>query len=227
MALTRSCYLMIIFLQRRRFGSFMNSLMMLCVSLLGTVAVFSSGRTVVLNMIALGCHHSLFSTTIMSQISPKSTANPLPPSSHPPNDTHSGDESGDQGTSDSLEDPRSRRVLDNLPDFSYDIDEQSKDPLDSWPEEVEIKPRRRSTLISSLIRGNQSHRSFFGDSVKDRDDDDGSEGTAGLKRRASKPLNDARRLSKTAVSALKERVPAVPWKPKRSPSQSANSRARA
>jgi hypothetical protein len=163
----------------------------------------------------------------MSQISPKSTANPLPPSSHPPNDTHRG-ESGDQGASDSLECPRpSRRVLDNLPDFSYDIAEQSRDPLDSWPGEVEMRPRRRSTLLSSLIRGNQPHRSFFGDNVKDGDDE--SEGTAGLKRRASKPLNDARRLSKTAVSALKEKVPAVPipWKPKRSPSQSANSRARA
>lgn len=163
----------------------------------------------------------------MSQISPKSTANPLPPS-HLPNDTHCRDESGDQGKSDSLEDPRSRQVFDNLRDFSYDVDEQSKDPLDSWPEEVEIKPRRRSMLISSLIRGNQQHRSFFGDSgVNDDEDDDGSEGTAGLKRRASKPLNDARRLSKTAVSALKDIVPAVPWKPKRSLSQSANSRARA
>src|SRR6266566_7622588 len=120
----------------------------------------------------------------MSQISPKSTANPLPPSSsHSPNDTHHS-ESGDQGTSDSLESPRlgpSRRVLDNLPDFSYDIAEQSKDPLDSWPEEVEMRPRRRSTLLSSLIRGNQPHRSFFGDNVKD--DDDESEGTAGVKRR--------------------------------------------
>ena len=176
-------------------------------------------------------HYSLFSTTIMSQISPKSTANPLPPSSHPPNDTHRG-ESSDQGTPDSMESPRpSRRVLDNLPDFSYDIAEQSKDPLDSWPGEVEIRPRRRSTLLSSLIRGNQQHRSFFGDNddEKKADDDDESGGTAGLKRRASKPLNDARRLSKTAVSALKEKVPALPmpWRPKRSPSQSANSRARA
>ena len=170
------------------------------------------------------CHHPLFSTSIMSQISPKSTANPLPPASHPPNDTHRG-ESGDQETSDSLESPRpSRRVLDNLPDFSYDVDEQSKDPLDSWPGEVEIRPRRRPTLLSSLIRGNQPHRSFFGDKVED--DDSESEGTVGLKRRASKPLNDARRLSKTAVSVLKEKVPAVPWKPKRSLSQSANSRAR-
>ena len=180
--------------------------------------------------ILIVCHHSLFSTTIMSQISPKSTANPLPPSSDLPNSTHHG-ESGDQGTSDSLESlsPRpSRRVLDNLPDFSYDIAEQSKDPLDSWPGEVEIKPRRRSTLLSSLIRGNRPHKSFFGDNVV-KDDDDEPEGTAGLKRRASKPLNDARRLSKTAVSVLKEKVPAVPvpWKPKRSLSQSANSRARA
>jgi hypothetical protein len=180
--------------------------------------------------ILIVCHHSLFSTTIMSQISPKSTANPLPPSSHPPNDTHRSD-GGDQGTSDPLESPRpSRRVLDNLPDFSYDIAEQSRDPLDSWPGEVEMRPRRRSTLLSSLIRGNQPHRSFFGDNVTAKDGDDESEGTAGIKRRASKPLNDARRLSKTAVSVLKEKVPAVPslpWKPKRSLSQSANSRARA
>ena len=162
----------------------------------------------------------------MSQISPKSTANPLPPSSYPPNDTRR-DESSDQRTSDSLESPRpSRRDLDNLPDFSYDIAEQSKDPLDSWPGEVEIRPRRRSTLLPSLIRGNQPHRSFFGDSEV-KDDDDEPEGTAGLKRRASKPLNETRRLSKTAVSVLKEKVPAVPWKPKRSLSQSANSRARA
>jgi hypothetical protein len=161
----------------------------------------------------------------MSQISPKSTANPLPPSSLPPNDTHR-DESGDQEASDSLESPRhSSRVLDNLPDFSYDIAEQSRDPLDSWPGEVEMRPRRRSTLLSSLIRGNQPHRSFFGENVKD--DNDEPEGTAaGVKRRASNPLNDARRLSKTAVSALKEKVPSVPWKPKRSPSQSVNSRAR-
>ena len=164
----------------------------------------------------------------MSQISPKSSANPLPPTSHPPNDTHRG-ESDNQGTSDSLESPRpSHQVLDNPPDFSYDIDDQSKDPLDSWPGEVEIRPQRRSTLISSLIRGNQPHRSFFGDNGDNaKDDDDGSGGTAGLKRRASKPLNDARRLSKTAVSVLKEKVPTVPWTPKRSLSQSANSRARA
>ena len=136
----------------------------------------------------------------MSQISPKSTANPVPP--HPPNDnTHRGaSESGDQGTSGSLESPQlgpSRPALDNLPDFSYDITEQPKDPLDSWPGEVEMRPRRRPTLISSLIRGNQTHRSFFGDSsVKDAADRDDVEsgGTAGLKRRVSKPLNDARRL---------------------------------
>lgn len=229
--MTRSCYLMIIFLQRPRFGSFMNSLMIFVCLLFGIVAVFSRkncsleyDRSFLVAILTV-CLHSLFSTTIMSQISPKSTANPLPPSPHPPNDKHRG-ESGDQGTSDSLESPRpSRGVLDNLPDFSYDIAEQSKDPLDSWPGEVELRPRRGSTLLSSLIRGNQPHRSFFGDNVKDGDDE--SEGTAGLKRRASKPLNDARRLSKTAVSALKEKVPAVPWKPKRSLSQSANSRARA
>ena len=162
----------------------------------------------------------------MSQISPKQIANPLPPSLHSPNDGHRG-ESGGQGPSDPLDSPRpSRRVLDNLPDFSYDIAEQSRDSSDSWPGEVEMRPRRtRSTLFSSLIRGNQPHRSFFGDNVNDNDNE--SEGTARVKRRASNPLNDARRLSKTAVSALKEKVPAVPWRPKRSLSQSANSRARA
>jgi hypothetical protein len=159
----------------------------------------------------------------MSQVSPKATANTSPPSSHP-NDMHRG-EGGDQGTSDSLQSPPSRRVLDNLPDFTYDLAEQSKDPLDSWPGQVEIRPRRRSTLLSSLIRGNQPHRSFFGDTVKDEE----SEPTAAVKNQASNPLYNARRLSKTAVSALKERVPLppLPWKQKRSPSQSANSRARA
>jgi hypothetical protein len=149
----------------------------------------------------------------MSQVSPKTTANPSPPSSHPDDMHH-----GDQGT------PDSRRVLDNLPDFTYDFAEQSKDPLDSWPGQVEIRPRRRSTLLSSLIRGNQPHRSFFGDTVKDE-----SEPTATVKDQASNPLYNARRLSKTAVSALKERVPLppLPWKQKHSPSQSANSRARA
>jgi hypothetical protein len=47
---------MIIFLRRRRFGSFMDSLVMLSVCFLlgtSTIAVFSSGRIVVLNMIAL------------------------------------------------------------------------------------------------------------------------------------------------------------------------------
>ncbi len=172
--------------------------------------------------------HSLYPTTIMSQISPKSTANPLPHFSHPPNDSSSNDtshgESGDQRTSDPLQSPRpSRQVLDSdLPDFSY---EQSRDPLDSWPGEVEMRPRR-SSLLSSLIRGNQPHRSFFGENVKD-DEDDGSEVTAAVKRRASNPLNGARRLSKTAVSALKEKVPVVPWKQRHSLSQSANSRARA
>jgi hypothetical protein len=163
----------------------------------------------------------------MSQISPKSTANPLPPSSRSPkdsgsNDTHR-DESSNQGTADSLHssNPRpSRRVLDNLPNFSYDTGEQSRDPLDSWPREVEMRRRRRSTILSSLIRGNQPHRSFFGDNVKDDDDEDNP--SAMVKRRASNPLNSARRLSKT----LKEKVPAVPWKQKRSLSQSANSRAR-
>jgi hypothetical protein len=157
----------------------------------------------------------------MSQISLKETADPPPPSSHP-NDMHRG-ESGDQGTSDLLQSPRpSRRVLDNLKDFTYDPIEQSRDPLDTWPGQVEMRPRRRSTLLSSLIRGNQPHRSFFGE-------DDESEPTAAVKNQLSRPLNNARRLSKTAVSALKEKVPLppLPWKQKRSLSQSANSRARA
>ena len=159
----------------------------------------------------------------MSQVSPKAAANPHSPPSHP-NDMHRG-KGGDQRTSDSLQSPPSRRFSDNLPDFTYDPAEQSRDPLDSWPEQVEIRPRRRSTLISSLIRGNQPHRSFFGDNVKD----DESEPTAAVKNQASNPLNNARRLSKTAVSVLKERVPLppLPWKQKNPLSQSANSRARA
>lgn len=155
----------------------------------------------------------------MSQVSPKATVNPPPPPSHPPwsNDGESSDP-----VSDLLPSPRpSRRVL---ADFTYDLVEQSRDPLDSWPGQVEIRPRRRSTLLSSLIRGNQPHKSFFGDSATD----DESEPTAAAKSQASNPLINARRLSKTAVSALKEKVPlpAVPWRQKQSLSQSANSRAR-
>lgn len=176
-------------------------------------------------MIFFGCDidcHSLFLTTIMSQVSPKAATNSSPPSH--PNDMHR-DEGGDQGTSDLSQSPSSRRISDNLPDFSYDLAEQSKDPLDSWPGQVEIRPRRRSTLLSSLIRGNQPHRSFFGDPVKD----DESEPTTAVKNQASNPLYNARKLSKTAVSVLKEKVPLppLPWKQKHSPSESANSRARA
>ncbi|KAI0005574.1 hypothetical protein BJV74DRAFT_955993 [Russula compacta] len=163
----------------------------------------------------------------MSQVSPKSAANPLLLSSYSSedlrNDTNRGD-SSEQATSVLLPGTRpSRRVLDNLPDFIYDPTEPSRDPLDSWPGQVEMRPRRRSTLFSSLIRGNQPHRSFFGDNVKDAE----SEPTAAEKNPASNPLDNARRLSRTAVSALKEKVPlaVVPWRPKRSLSQSVNSRA--
>jgi len=176
--------------------------------------------------------NSLLFTTIMSQVSPKTIANPLLPLSYSEehsqsNDTSRGN-SGDQETSDSPGSPRprpSRGVLDDLPNFTYDLTEQSRDPLDSWPGQVEMRPRRRSTLLSSLIRGNQPHRSFFGDNVKEDD----SEPTAAEKSQASKAMDNARKLSKTAVSTFKEKVPlpALPWKPKRSLTESANSRARA
>ena len=166
----------------------------------------------------------------MSQVSPKPAANSLLLSSYSSedlrlNDTNHGN-SSEQATSVSLPGTRpSRWALDNLPDFIYDPTEPSRDPLDSWPGQVEMRPRRRSTLFSSLIRGNQPHRSFFGDNVKDAE----SEPTAAEKNPASNPLDNARRLSRTAVSALKEKVPLVvaPWRPKRSLSQSVNSRARA
>ena len=168
----------------------------------------------------------------MSQVSPKTIANPLLPLSYSAehsqsNDTSRGD-NGDQETSDSPGSPGprpSRGVLENLPNFTYDLTEQSRDPLDSWPGQVEMRPRRRSTLLSSLIRGNQPHRSFFGDNVKE----DESEPTAAEKSQASKAMDNARKLSKTAVSTFKEKVPlpALPWKPKRSLTESANSRARA
>jgi hypothetical protein len=165
----------------------------------------------------------------MSQVSPKPTVDPLLPLSRPDNslsNDRNHDNSGDQEISDSLQNTRpSDRVLDDLPNFTYDLDEQSRDPLDSWPGKVEMRPRRRSTLLSSLFRGNQPHRSFFGDNVQD---DEAGPGAV-EKRQASKPFDNARRLSKTAVSAMKDKVPlpGVPWKQKRSPSQSANSRARA
>ncbi|KAI0305019.1 hypothetical protein BC826DRAFT_1100753 [Russula brevipes] len=164
----------------------------------------------------------------MSQVSPKSNPTPFLPSSYPSETLRSNDmdrgDSGEQDVSDSLHARRpSLQVLDNLPDFSYDPTEKPRDPLDSWPGQVEMRPRRRSTILSSLIRGNQPHRSFFGDNLSD----DESEPTATAKNQAPNPLDNARRLSKTAVSALREKVPlpTVPWRQKRSPSQSANSRA--
>jgi uncharacterized membrane protein YjjP (DUF1212 family) len=159
----------------------------------------------------------------MSQISPKSTANrlpsPLPSEKSLPDDT---DRSGNN-----CQKLTSRRVLDNSSDFTYDLDEQSRGRLDSWPEQVEIKPRRRSTLLSSLIRGNQPRRSFFGGD-NGNDVDDSEPIAAAENNRAFNPLGNARKLSVTAMSALKEKVPhpAIPWKQKGSPSQSANSRAR-
>jgi hypothetical protein len=121
--------------------------------------------------------------------------------------------------------PRSRRALDDLPGFSYDPDGHFRDPLDSWPERVEVRPRRRSTLLSSLVRGNQPRRSFFSDSTSH--DDSEPEPAASESNQAVNPLDNARRLSKTAVSALKENLlPVVPWKQKPpSTSQSENSRA--
>jgi len=171
----------------------------------------------------------LLLTTIMSQVSPKTTLDPLDPLSRPDhsrsNDRNPGD-SGNQEMSGSLQNPRpSGRVLDDLPNFTYDLTEQSRDPLDSWPGQVEMRPRRRSALLSSLFRGNQPHRSFFGDNVRN----DEAEPGAVEKNQASKAFDNARRLSKTAVSAVKDKVPlpTVPWKQKRTLSQSGNSRARA
>lgn len=175
----------------------------------------------------------LLLTPIMPQVSPKTTADALLPLSRPErlqsNDRNSGD-SGDQEMSTSLplQNPRpSGQGLDDLPNFTYDFIEHSRDPLDSWPGQVEMRPRRRSALLSSLFRGNQPHRSFFGNNVKD---DEAGPGAV-EKNQASKAFDNARRLSKTAVSAMKDKVPLppVPWKQKRSLSQpeSANSRARA
>jgi hypothetical protein len=165
----------------------------------------------------------------MSQVSPKTTADALLPLSRPDrsqsNDRNRGD-SGDQEMSTSLQNPRpSGQVLDDPPNFTDDLIEHSRDPLDSWPGQVEMRPRRRSALLSSLFRGNQPHRSFFGNNVKD--DEAGPDAVE--KNQASKAFDSARRLSKTAVSAMKDKVPLppVPWKQKRSLSQSANSRARA
>jgi len=167
----------------------------------------------------------------MSQVSPKTTADALIPLSRPDrsqsNDRNCGD-SGDQemSRSTSLQNPRpSGQVFDDLPNFTYDFIEHPRDPLDSWPGQVEMRPRRRSALLSSLFRGNQPHRSFFGNNVKD---DEAGPGAV-EKNQTSKAFDNARRLSKTAVSAMKDKVPLppVPWKQKRSLSQSANSRARA
>ena len=167
----------------------------------------------------------------MSQVSPKTTACHLPiscPSEHSrSNDATCGD-SADQETSNSLQSTRpSRRVLDDLPDFTYDPTEQSRDPLDSWPGQVEMKPRRKSTILSSLLRRNQPHRSFFGGN--DDESEPTTQAAAAENNEASKALHNARRFSKTAASALKEKfpLPATPWKQKRSPTQSNNSRTRA
>jgi hypothetical protein len=131
----------------------------------------------------------------MSQVSPKSNPTPFLPSSYPSETLRSNDmdrrDSGEQDVSDSLHGRRpSLQVLDNLPDFSYDLTEKPRDPLDSWPGQVEMRPRRRSTILSSLIRGNQPHRSFFGDNLGD----DESEPTATEKNQAPNPLDNARRL---------------------------------
>ena len=227
-ALMHSYCPMITFLRRRRSGSFMNSFAIYWFhSLLYSVEVlYSCLNMIPVFLVASYACHPLLLTTIMSQLSPKPTADPLLPLSRPESNDRNHDNSGDQEISGSLQNTRpTGRVLDDLPNFTYDPDEQSRDPLDSWPGKVEMRPRRRSTLLSSLFRGNQPHRSFFGDNVKD---DEAGPGAV-EKRQASKPFDNARRLSKTAVSAMKDKVPlpGVPWKQKRSLSQSANSRARA
>lgn len=166
----------------------------------------------------------------------ESTTDPLV-DSLPSNETRaissdSGVLSGDVNKPTSGSAPSARRpsrTLSDLPGFSYDPDGRSRDPLDSWPERVEVKPRRRSIIPSSLVRrGNQPRRSFFGGSNNATRDD--SEPTTSESTQPVNALDNARRLSKTAataVSALKEKVmlPAVPWKQKRSASQSENSRA--
>ncbi|KAI0271424.1 hypothetical protein BC834DRAFT_441795 [Gloeopeniophorella convolvens] len=119
--------------------------------------------------------------------------------------------------------PSLRVAVKDVPDFTYYPEQQTRDPLDSWPEQVDMKPRRRSTLLSSLVRGSQPRRSLFSDKTSDDEDD-----RNGPVEKLVTPLTSARKLSKTAVSALKELpLPAVPmpWKPKRTASQSANSRA--
>jgi hypothetical protein len=166
----------------------------------------------------------------MSQVPPKATASPLLPISHPSqqsNDAACGDGS-DQERSNSLQSSRpSRRILDDLPEFTYDPTEGSRDPLNSWPGQVEMKSRRRSTIFSSLIHGNQPHRSFFSD--KDDESELATQAATAEKNEVSKVLHNARKFSKTAASALKEKVPlpVSPWKQKRSPTQSDNSRTRA
>ncbi|KAH9056914.1 hypothetical protein EDB87DRAFT_1833333 [Lactarius vividus] len=170
----------------------------------------------------------------MSQVSHVSlvpTADPrvgsLPSNATQESSADSGTLSGsvNKRTGESAPSPRHpRRTLDDLPGFSYDPDGYSRDPLDSWPERVEVKPRRRSTLLSTLVRGNQPRRSFFGDNASLRDSEPAA---SSENNRPTNLLGNARRLSITAVSTLKEKVllPAVPWKQKRSASQSDNSRA--
>ena len=163
----------------------------------------------------------------VSQVSPGPTTDPLVgslPSDTQESSADSGGSVNKRKTDGSSPSPRSRRALGDLPGFSYDPDGHSRDPLDSWPERVEVRPRRRSTLLSSLVRGNQPRRSFFRDSTSH--DDSEPEPAASESNQAVNPLDNARRLSKTAVSALKENLlPAVPWKQKRSTSESENSRA--
>ncbi len=150
----------------------------------------------------------------------------LPSNDTQANSADSGALSGsvDQRTGESPSSPRHpRQASDDLPGFSYDPDGHSRDPLDSWPELVEVR-QHRSTLLSTLVRGNQPRRSFFGDNASRHDDSEPAASSA-ENNQAINPLYNARRLSKTVVSALKEKVllPAVPWKQKRSTSQSENS----
>ena len=165
----------------------------------------------------------------MSQVSLGSSTDPLV-GSLPLDDTQASSAEGgalsgsvNKSTGGSPPSPRSRRATDDLPDFSYDPDGHSRDPLDSWPERVEVRPRRRSAFLSSLVRGNQPRRSFFSDSTSHDD----SEPAASEKNQDINPLGNVRVQSKTAVSTLKEKVllPAAPLKQKRSTSQSENSRA--
>ena len=184
-------------------------------------------HTFIRSLVFIDIHPLISTTTVMSQASLEPASDTLMASVSPIDaEASSANNSALSGsvvkrTGEPPLSPRPRRrALDDLQGFSYEPDGQSSDPLDSWPERVEVKPQRRSIILSSLSRGHQPRRSFFGDKTS-RDD---SESAASEKDEASNTLDNARRLSKTAASALTRKVS---WKQKRSTSWSEleNSRA--